>query len=47
MWVEIGLTFASLTSGTAPFDPALLSAIEFQPYGVGAFDLWIDDVRFY
>src|SRR5947208_81274 len=31
VWVQIDLPFASLTSGTAPFNPALLSAIEFQP----------------
>ena len=47
VWVLIDLPFAELTSGTAPFNPALLSAIEFQPINPGAFDLWIDDVRFY
>jgi hypothetical protein len=46
-WKEIGIPFSSLTSGNAPFNPALLAAIEFQPTSVGGFDLWIDDVSFY
>jgi hypothetical protein len=47
VWVVIDLPFASLTSGTAPFNPGLLSAIEFQPNSAGTFDLWVDDIRFY
>ena len=47
VWNYIQFTFASLTSGNAPFDPAQLSAVEFQPVNTGLFDLWIDDVQFY
>ena len=43
----ITVPFSSLTSGTAPFNPAQLAAIEFQPGNTTTFDLWIDDVSFY
>ena len=47
VWNYIQFTFASLTPGNVPFDPAQLSAVEFQPVNAGVFDLWIDDVQFY
>jgi hypothetical protein len=45
-WHLVTVPFSSLSGGTAPFDVTSLWSIEFQP-GVGAFDLWIDDLSFY
>ena len=44
-WTQIGISYAWLKNGTAPFDANEIWSIEFQP-GPGAFDLWIDDLRF-
>jgi hypothetical protein len=45
-WTLVSVPFSSLSGGYAPFNVADVWSIEFQP-GVGAFDLWIDDLRFY
>ncbi len=45
-WNLVTVPFASLSGGTAPFDVTSVWSIEFQP-GIGAFDLWIDDLSFY
>jgi hypothetical protein len=46
-WGMTRVAFASLAGGNAPFNPADLWAIEFQAYGDGPFDFWIDDISFY
>ena len=45
-WTLVTVPFSSLSGGTAPFDVTSVWSIEFQP-GIGAFDLWIDDLTFY
>jgi hypothetical protein len=45
-WTMVSVPFSSLAGGTAAFSVADVWSIEFQP-GIGAFDLWIDDLTFY
>jgi hypothetical protein len=45
-WTQVTVPFSSLSNGTAPFNIANVWSIEFQS-GIGAFDLWIDDLSFY
>jgi hypothetical protein len=45
-WTLVTVPFSSLAGGTAPFSAAEVWSVEFQA-GVGAFDLWIDDLTFY
>jgi hypothetical protein len=45
-WTLVTVPFSSLSGGTAPFNIGAVWSIEFQP-GIGAFDLWIDDLSFY
>jgi hypothetical protein len=45
-WTLVTVPFSSLAGGTAPFSVAEVWSIEFQS-GIGAFDLWIDDLTFY
>lgn len=45
-WTTVTVPWSSLTSGTAPFNPSQLAAIEFQPGNTTTFDLWIDDISF-
>ena len=46
-WGLIRVPFSTLAAGSAPFDPSDLWAIEFQLYGDGVYDFWIDDLSFY
>jgi len=45
-WTKVTVPFSSLAGGTAPFNVGEVWSIEFQS-GIGAFDLWIDDLSFY
>jgi len=45
-WTLVTVPFTSLSGGTAPFSATEVWSVEFQA-GVGAFDLWIDDLTFY
>jgi hypothetical protein len=45
-WTLVTVPFSSLSGGTAAFNVGDVWSIEFQP-GIGAFDLWIDDLSFY
>src|SRR5262249_25643048 len=46
-WMQLAVPFAALANGTAPFNPAHVATVEFQPTAPGPFDFWIDDISFY
>ncbi|MFL5304490.1 MAG: hypothetical protein ACJ8F1_04725 [Polyangia bacterium] len=48
-WVEYRVPFAALAQndGSAPWNPAHLLNINFNPQRDTAFDLWVDDIQFY
>jgi hypothetical protein len=47
-WTLISIPFTYLKGGlVTPLKSSMLWSFEFQPYTVGSFDLWIDDLTFY
>jgi hypothetical protein len=47
-WTQISIPFTYLKGGlVTPLKSSVIWSLEFQPYTVGTFDLWIDDLTFY